>query len=236
MTDTDSDMLLPMFDESEVRSGLDLEATKGWWVRYVEALVFASPTPVPDQDLRDQMPKEVDADDVFGTLVERYKDRGVHFQLNDDVWSFVIPTDIMDILTEEVEKPKKLPRVATEVLGIIAYHQPITKPEIERMRDGPLNHTILKMLVETGWVESKGKRRTRKNPDQWGTTEAFNEHFGLTSVEELPGMEELSTMGLVSARSAEATVLRDRVDESGESESETATEEMAVENAVEEET
>lgn len=171
-------------------------------MRLLEALIFASAEPVPEAGLAARLP---DGSDVAGLLEELrslYANRGVNLVPIEGKWAFRTATDLAPRLQIEQKVRRKLSRAALETLAVIAYHQPVTRAEVEEVRGVALSKGTLDTLLEMGWVRPKGRRRTPGRPVTWVTTAGFLDHFGLESVEALPGVEELRAAGLLDVRSA----------------------------------
>lgn len=169
-------------------------------LRTAEALVFASAAPVSEAYLTDRLPRGTDVRMVMEALQRDYAPRGVNLLRIDDSWAFRTAADLsFHIRTDETE-PKKLSRPALEVLAIIAYHQPVTRAEIEDIRGVQTSRGTLDVLMEAGWVRFRGRRRSPGRPVTLGTTRDFLDHFGLEELRDLPGLEELKGAGLLSGR------------------------------------
>ncbi len=169
-------------------------------VRMVEAIIFASSEPVSEKMLLERLPVEVDLLPVLKLLQGEYRLRGVNLVKSGDGWAFRTASDLSFLMSRDQVKQKKLSRAALEVLAIIAYHQPVTRAEMEDIRGVETSKGTLDVLMETGWVKLRGRRRTPGRPVTYGTTDNFLDHFGLTEIRDLPGMEELRGAGLLSAR------------------------------------
>lgn len=168
--------------------------------RLVEAAIFAAAEPVDEAALADLVGPGVDLAEVLRSLVEDYRGRGVQLVPIAGKWLFRTAADLAPRLAREVEEPRRLGRAALEVLAIVAYHQPVTRAEIEQIRGVSMSKGTLDQLLEAGWVRMRGRRRTPGRPITWGTTEAFLVHFGLESVRDLPGLEELKASGLLEGQ------------------------------------
>lgn len=169
-------------------------------LRLIEALLFASPEPVTHKTLVDRIGDEV----VLGALLEQlkqdYAERGINFVEIDGTYSFRTAPDLATELQIVTEVKRKLPRAAAETLAIIAYHQPVTRAEIESIRGVATATGTLDMLLERGWVRPGRRRDTPGRPVTWVTTLEFLSHFNLTSLQDLPGLEELKASGMLDAR------------------------------------
>jgi segregation and condensation protein B len=169
-------------------------------MRMAEAIVFASAEPVTDKALAARLPEGVDVPVVMQELQAAYEKRGVNLVRIGDAWAFRTAGDLAFLMSRDSVQQKKLSRAALEVLAIIAYHQPVTRAEIEDIRGVETSKGTLDTLMETEWVRFRGRRRTPGRPVTYGTTTKFLDHFGLAEVRDLPGMEELKGAGLLSAR------------------------------------
>ncbi|MGB7433594.1 MAG: SMC-Scp complex subunit ScpB [Ahrensia sp.] len=169
-------------------------------MRMAEALVFASAEPVTQKALSDRLPDGVDIAVIMDDLQQVYATRGVHLVAVGDAWAFRTADDLSFLMQRERVQQRKLSKAALEVLAIIAYHQPVTRAEMEEIRGVDTSKGTLDVLMETGWVKMRGRRRTPGRPVTYGTTLEFLDHFGLSDLRDLPGMDELKAAGLLSAR------------------------------------
>lgn len=160
-------------------------------LRIAEALVFASGSPVSARALSQVLPEEADADAVLAALRARYAGRGVELAEVAGGVQFRTAPDLAPALRKVVEVPRRLPRVAMETLAIIAYHQPVTRPEVEEIRGASLSQQTLDALLEAGLIAPRGRRESPGRPTLWGTTPAFLAQFGLSELRELPRREDL---------------------------------------------
>jgi segregation and condensation protein B len=160
-------------------------------LRLAEALIFASATPVPPRALAQLLTEETDLDAVLAALRARFAGRGVELVEVGGGWQFRTAADLAPRLRKVIEQPRRLPRVAMETLAIIAYHQPITRPEIEEIRGTSLSQQTLDALLEAGLVAPKGRREVPGRPTLWGTTPAFLTQFTLRDLRDLPRREDL---------------------------------------------
>ena len=166
--------------------------------RVIEALIFASPAPVARRALLPYVENEDQITDVITSIAARYDERsGVELSETDGYYAFRTRADVAAFLTLERPIQRPLSRAALEVLAIIAYHQPITRSEIEEIRGISLSRGTVDILLELGWIKPRGRRRTPGRPLTWGTSPAFLDHFGLEGVDELPGIEDLKSAGLL---------------------------------------
>lgn len=168
--------------------------------RIAEALVFASAGPVSQAYIADRLPRGVDVLHVMRELKALYAGRGVNLVQLDDSWAFRTAPDLSFVIRTEETEVRKLSRAALEVLSIIAYHQPVTRAEIEDIRGVQTSKGTLDVLMEAGWVRFRGRRRSPGRPVTFGTTRDFLDHFGLEDLRDLPGLEELKGAGLLSGR------------------------------------
>ncbi|MBP1847977.1 segregation and condensation protein B [Rhizobium petrolearium] len=168
--------------------------------RIAEALVFASAEPVSEAFLTERLPRGTDIGGVMRRLVDAYAPRGVNLIRTGDRWAFRTAADLSFVIRKDEDEAKKLSRAALEVLAIIAYHQPVTRAEIEEIRGVQTSRGTLDVLMEAGWVRFRGRRRTPGRPVTLGTTTDFLDHFGLEELRDLPGLEELKGAGLLSGR------------------------------------
>ncbi len=169
-------------------------------LRIIEALLFASAEPLAAQDLAPHLGEGADVEGLLARLAEHYSTRGVNLVRRADKWAFRTAEDLNFLLRREQTDNKPLSRAALETLAIIAYHQPATRAEVEEVRGVATGKGTLDLLMEAGWIRMRGRRRTPGRPVTYGTTEAFLDHFGLESLADLPGLEELKGAGLLSGR------------------------------------
>jgi segregation and condensation protein B len=174
-------------------------------LRLAEALVFASAGPVTGRMLSQLLPESADADAVIALLRERYAGRGVELVETGGGVMFRTAEDLAPRLRKVVQIPRRLPRVAMETLAIIAYHQPVTRAEIEEIRGTSLAQQTLEALMEAGLIMLKGRRETPGRPTLWGTTPQFLAQFGLKELRDLPRREDLLLELPVPSAAAAAT-------------------------------
>lgn len=172
----------------------------GAGVRIVEALLFASREPLSDDTLAEALPQGVALKEVIAHLEPHYAARGVTLQRVGKAWTFRTAPDLAWLMSKETEEPRKLSRAAIETLAIIAYHQPVTRAEIEEIRGVATARGTLDVLLEAGFVRMRGRRKTPGRPITLGTTEAFLSHFNLAAVGDLPGLDELKQAGMFDGR------------------------------------
>ncbi|OJF90043.1 SMC-Scp complex subunit ScpB [Pararhizobium antarcticum] len=168
--------------------------------RIVEALIFASAQPVSEAYMAQRLPKGTDLARILPRLKAAYAGRGVNLLQIEAHWAFRTAADLSFVVQTDENEVKKLSRAALEVLAIIAYHQPVTRAEIEDIRGVQTSRGTLDVLMEAGWVRFRGRRRTPGRPVTIGTTRDFLDHFGLEDIRDLPGMEELKGAGLLAGR------------------------------------
>ena len=169
-------------------------------IRMVEALLFAAAEPLDEASLHARLPDDVDLAAAIEGVTARYADSGVNVIRVAGRWALRTAPDLKFLLEKEVEVTRRLSRAAIETLAIIAYHQPITRAEIEEVRGVAISKGTIDVLMEEDWVRPKGRRKTPGSPVTYGTTGNFLEHFGLEELADLPGIEELKAAGLLSAR------------------------------------
>jgi segregation and condensation protein B len=168
-------------------------------VRIVEALLFASTEPVEEPTLAKALPQGADIPAILAELQRHYEGRGVNLIKVAGKWQMRTANDLAFLLRKQAVEERKLSRAAIETLAIVAYHQPVTRAEIEDIRGVMVSKGTVDALMEAGWVRIRGRRRTPGRPVTYGTTEAFLTHFGLESVGDLPGMDELKAAGFLDA-------------------------------------
>jgi len=159
--------------------------------RLAEAALFASATPMSARALGQVLPDDADADAILAELVARYAGGGIELVEVGGGWQFRTPPDLAAALRTVVSMPRRLPRVAMEVLAIIAYHQPCTRAEIEEIRGASLSQSTLEALLDVGLVETMGHREVAGRPALWGTTPAFLGQFKLNTLGDLPSRKDL---------------------------------------------
>ncbi|MGL4438740.1 MAG: SMC-Scp complex subunit ScpB [Bosea sp. (in: a-proteobacteria)] len=169
-------------------------------LRVAEALLFASPGPVSENELSNYLPGNIKPADVMARLEQMYALRGVNLVRIAGKWAFRTAEDLGHLLVRRVEEPRRLTRAALETLAIIAYHQPVTRAEIEEIRGVATSKGTLDTLLESSWIRLRGRRRTPGRPLTYGTTAAFLEQFGLDRVDDLPGLDDLKGAGFLEGR------------------------------------
>ncbi|HTS92890.1 MAG TPA: SMC-Scp complex subunit ScpB [Stellaceae bacterium] len=171
-------------------------------LRLIEALIFASAAPVEEASIAERLPEEADVATLLAELAEHYDGRGVNLVRIAGGWTFRTAPDLGPRLRLETTVQRRLSRAGVETLAIVAYHQPVTRAEIEEIRGVQISKGTIDTLLEAGWIMPKGRRETVGRPVTWGTTDAFLRHFGLGEVNDLPGMDELKAAGLIGGRPA----------------------------------
>jgi segregation and condensation protein B len=169
-------------------------------LRLLEAMLFASAEPLDEKSLAARLPQDVDVHEALVRLQEEYATRGVNLVRIGGKWTFRTANDLSWLLSKESIETRKLSRAAIETLAIIAYHQPVTRAEIEELRGVSTSKGSVDVLLETGWIRPRGRRKTPGRPLSYGTSEAFLSHFGLDAVGDLPGLEELKGAGMLDGR------------------------------------
>jgi segregation and condensation protein B len=168
-------------------------------LRILEALLFAAGGPLDEKDLFSRMPAGTDVRALLQQLQREYESRGVNLVRVGGKWTLRTATDLAWLLTHETVVTRKLSRAAIETLAIVAYHQPVTRAEVEEIRGVSTAKGTLDVLLETGWVRLRGRRKAPGRPVTYGTSQAFLSHFGLDVLSDLPGLDELKGAGLVDA-------------------------------------
>ena len=165
--------------------------------RRVEALLFAASGPLSAAEIARRLPEGADVGGAISALRDRYQGRGVELECVADRWRFRTAPDLAFMMTQEREEPRRLSKAALETLAIIAYHQPVTRAEIESVRGVSISKGTLDLLLEMGFVRLRGRRRTPGRPVTYATTDRFLEHFGLATLYDLPGVQEMKAAGLL---------------------------------------
>jgi segregation and condensation protein B len=169
-------------------------------LRLLEAMLFASAEPLDEKSLAARLPQGIDVHEALVRLQEEYATRGVNLVRIGGKWTFRTANDLSWLLSKETVETRKLSRAAIETLAIIAYHQPVTRAEIEELRGVSTSKGSVDVLLETGWIRPRGRRKSPGRPLSYGTSEAFLSHFGLDAVGDLPGLEELKGAGMLDGR------------------------------------
>ena len=169
-------------------------------IRLLEAVIFASAEPVSERVLAERLPEGSNIAELLEELRGMYENRGVRLIRVGKGVAFRTAADLSELMQVERVVTRKLSRAAVETLAIVAYHQPITRVEIEEVRGVSLSKGTIDILLEAGWVKPRGRRRLPGRPLTWGTTDSFLDHFGLESLNALPGVDELRAAGLLDRR------------------------------------
>jgi segregation and condensation protein B len=185
---------------AEQRSEAKAPAARPEHFRLLEALLFAASAPIDEKTLAARLPEDVDVKQALRDLQMEYAPRGVNLVRINGKWTFRTATDLSWLLTKEAIVPKKLSRAAIETLAVIAYHQPVTRAEVEEIRGVVMSKGTFDVLMETGWIKPRGRRKVPGRPITYGTSEDFLSHFGLEALGDLPGLEELKGSGLLDQR------------------------------------
>lgn len=170
--------------------------------RLIEALLFASPEPVTLKSMQNRLPDSADVGGILTELQSEYAERGVNLVRMEDAWAFRTAPDVGPYLTLAKKEEKKLSRAALETLAVIAYHQPVTRAEVENIRGVATNKGTLDVLLEAGWIKPGRRRETPGRPVTWITTTTFLDEFGISLLTDLPGLQELKASGLLDTRPA----------------------------------
>jgi segregation and condensation protein B len=169
------------------------------YLRMMEAILFAASEPLSEKALATSLPQGMEVSALLAELQRIYEPRGVNLVRVAEKWQFRTAPDLAFLLRKEQPEQKRLSRAAIETLAIVAYHQPVTRAEIEDIRGVAVSKGTVDALMEVGWVKIRGRKRTPGRPVTYGTTDAFLQHFGLESVSHLPGTDELKAAGFLDA-------------------------------------
>jgi len=175
------------------------EEAAGAHLRMIEAILFAAEEPLTAEEIAARLPEGAEVEAHLETLAQSYANRGVNLVRMGERYMFRTAPDLAFLLRREVDEVRHLSRAAVETLAIIAYHQPVTRAEIEEIRGVGLSKGTLDTLLEAGWIRPRGRKRTPGRPVMYATTDAFLAHFGLESLEDLPGLGELKAAGLLDS-------------------------------------
>ena len=178
-------------------NGNSLSLSENDQVRIVEALLFASPDPLDKKTLSEKLPENTNIDEIINKIEDMYQNRGFELKKIGNKFMFKTSGDLSFIMQREAKAQRKLSKAAIETLAIIAYHQPVTRAEIEDIRGVTVSSGTIDTLLQMNWVKIKGRRKVPGNPIAYGTTEEFLVHFDLQSIKDLPNMQELKSMGLL---------------------------------------
>ncbi len=189
-------------------------------IRLLEAILFGTSEPLSERDLVSRMPEDADIAGMLEELRGQYANRGIHLVPVGNRWAFRTAPDLGPHLRLKKTVQRKMSRAALETLAIIAYHQPVTRAEIEEIRGVATSRGTLDILLEAEWIKPRGRRRTPGRPVTWGVSDEFLDHFGLESAKALPGVEELKAAGLLDRRAGLGIMAteRDPMDEDAEDE------------------
>jgi segregation and condensation protein B len=168
-------------------------------LRMLEAILFAAAAPLDEKNLEASLPRGADLTTLLAELQQVYEPRGVNLVRVAEKWQFRTAPDLGFLLRREQTEQKRVSRAGIETLAIIAYHQPVTRAEIEDIRGVALSKGTVDTLMEIGWVRIRGRKRTPGRPVTYGTTDAFLVHFGLENIGHLPGVDELKAAGFLEA-------------------------------------
>src|SRR5215471_12558651 len=175
-------------------------ATRPEELRLLEALLFAAGEPLDEAMLARRLPNDINVRAALAQLRDEYATRGVNLVKVGKKWTFRTATDLSWLLTKQIVETRKLSRAAVETLAIIAYHQPVTRAEIEEIRGVTAAAGTLDVLLKTGWIRPRGRRKAPGRPITYGTNENFLSHFGLEALSDLPGIDELKGSGLLDGQ------------------------------------
>ena len=171
-------------------------------LRLLEAVLFSAPEPITEETLGQRLPEGADIPGLLGALSDHYANHGLNLVRAGGRWLFRTAQALSEAPRVHKPVPRRLSRAAMETLAIIAYHQPVTRAEIEEIRGVGLSRGTLDLLLEANWVAPKGRRRTAGRPTTWGTTSGFLVDFGIASIADLPGLDDLKAAGLLDKRPA----------------------------------
>lgn len=191
-----------MDDPAQLRLGAPVGMADGpvEQLRIVEALLFAAAQPLDEAALAERLPRGADLRSLLMTLQAFYAPRGVNLVRVAGKWAFRTADDLSFLLHRETTDERKLSRAALETLAIVAYHQPVTRAEIEEIRGVTVAKGTIDLLMETGWLRIRGRRKVPGRPVTFGTTPAFLDHFGLEAIGDLPGLDDLKAAGMLDGR------------------------------------
>ncbi|SOB91398.1 SMC-Scp complex subunit ScpB [Thalassospira xiamenensis] len=187
----------PQFEIDGIEHGPQIDFQH---LRIVEAVLFASAEPVSERVLAARLPEGSDVSGLLKELQANYSERGINLNRVGEKWAFRTAADLAGDLHIEVEKAKKMTRATLETLAIIAYHEPVTRSEIEEIRGVALSKGTLDILLEAKWIRPRGRKRVPGRPVLWATTDDFLDHFGLEHRDDLPGLADLKAAGLLDSR------------------------------------
>lgn len=210
----EKEVVLPM---GQVMDGPQSDAETREHLRILEALLFASDAPVDEKRLAGSLPEDVEVRPLLDILQRDYATRGVNLNRVGKAWAFRTAADLAFLLRRESVEPKRLSRAAVETLAIVAYHQPVTRTEIEEIRGVGVSRGTLDLLMELGWIKIGRRRETPGRPVTFLSTQEFLDHFGLENLKDLPGVKELKEAGFLDTDLPETlAVLEPGADEVGD--------------------
>ncbi len=202
MSDTDPQVSETTPQETTPQDAIVAGESDPQLLRLLEAVLFASAEPMDEATIATRLPEGTDIAALIAELAATYANRGVNLVQAGGMWMFRTAEDLAPMMRVYATQARKLSRAAIETLAICAYHQPITRAEMEEIRGVGLSKGTIDMLFEQGWIMPRGRRQTPGKPVTWGTTEKFLVDFGLDSLEALPGVDELKAAGLLDKRPA----------------------------------
>tara|TARA_B100000965_G_scaffold395156_1_gene408296 strand:- start:6206 stop:6898 length:693 start_codon:yes stop_codon:yes gene_type:complete len=174
--------------------------------REIEAIIFAAAEPLDKDTIKEKISKKVDIDKTLQKLQKIYSNRGINLVCISNRWSFRTADNLSNLMSQQKTVEKKLSKAAIETLSIIAYHQPVTRAEIEEIRGVAFGTNTLDILMELNWVKPLGRKEIAGKPIQYGTTDDFLSHFSLKKLSDLPTVEELSSAGLIDNTNIDSTI------------------------------
>jgi len=186
--------------EKQVNNIMDFPTEHRDNLRILEALLFAASEPLDEESIKARLPSKADLSKLINLLKGQYDSRGVNLVKTSNKWSFKTAPDLSAMMRKEKIVQRKLSKAATETLAIIAYHQPVTRAEVEDIRGVQFSPGTLDVLLELEWVKPIGRKKTPGSPIIYGTTEKFLVYFGIENITDLPGLEELKSAGLLESR------------------------------------
>ena len=189
-----------MSEESKTSNVMDFPSEHRENLRILEALLFAANEPLDAESLKARLPKGANLTKLLNLIKAQYESRGVNLVKTGNKWSFKTAIDLSPMMKKEKIVQRKLSKAATETLSIIAYHQPVTRAEVEDIRGVHFSPGTLDVLMELNWVRPIGRKKVPGRPIVYGTTERFLEYFNIEQISDLPGLEELKAAGLLESR------------------------------------
>ena len=189
-----------MSEENKTSNVMDFPSEHRENLRILEALLFAANEPLDAESLKARLPKGANLTKLLNLIKAQYESRGVNLVKTGNKWSFKTAIDLSPMMKKEKIVQRKLSKAATETLSIIAYHQPVTRAEVEDIRGVHFSPGTLDVLMELNWVRPIGRKKVPGRPIIYGTTERFLEYFNIEQISDLPGLEELKAAGLLESR------------------------------------